>query len=730
MKTPKVPRATIPLGKRALAALCAVSLIGDPLHAGSAFMPPEPVRRTPPPPPAPIKPAPIRPPKRVCTASGTVTIRPGNDGYDELRKCVRSLDALRSKIEEWGTVTISAPVAVIEAGAFEIPAEILTPADMFTKVLAERNASVFQSTERLIRNSFSATLKPTVSTNVVTTDETGKLTSTKTTTTSDNTPSDASLAGDTDLSKLGPNAAVNPFTGLTNMTAPSMTVMDAQQQTDNNLMQQRIFSQLGKNHGIKGHSTVLFCIVQVSCNPGWRTKESYIGDCSSSLEYYNISTKEHLPQGEQRAPKVFSVLPLMDAHTVEMANSQRDVTSLAIQLAGSMAAHGVNINAKNLFEFVKRYSRDMRSVTPMPVVNSYSSGATFGFRFSPSFQALRDPAQKNTKAANVLLPRSFPALITVVLEDVDVDFAARRLTPNKEYDRNASKDNLPFGFAINTHTSTRWYLKDRPQNWELQKWLFSRTRRDTASLEVGMAEHLAEFYNAKACLKDFDLHSRRSQFSPIYDELRREVIDLESKGLGRDWPIPLEKDFFTKLAALEKSQQEQAAQALEKAGKKQTNEALDSANRRIAELNGALDTAHKELTERDIIHLKEENNLLRQLLKTGPRVAAVSEEVAVPPRPAPARIASEPPTVERPPGADEGQLRLDDILPLPEELNNRTFRAEPLPPLPPASAAAPRKPVARATSEPTLTPLPLKKAGLSALKPHLALERTTAPFHR
>jgi hypothetical protein len=115
----------------------------------------------------------------------------------------------------------------------------------------------------------------------------------------------------------------------------------------------------------------------------------------------------------------------MDAQTIEMANSQREVTQLAFQLATSLPAKGVNVNAKTLFQFVRQYARDLKSVTPIPVVNSYSTGKTFGFRFSPSFQALRDPAEKRSRAANVLLPTTFPALITVIIHEADFPFYRR-----------------------------------------------------------------------------------------------------------------------------------------------------------------------------------------------------------------------------------------------------------------------------------------------------------------
>src|SRR5262249_50314100 len=148
------------------------------------------------------------------------------------------------------------------------------------------------------------------------------------------------------------------------------------------------------------------------------------------------------------------------------------------------------------------------------------------------------------RAANVLLPRTFPALITVVIEEEDLraavlkgwsHAAVRTLDYNKD---------LPEGFAILTHISTRWYLKDHPPLWQLPRRLFTPMRRETCDFDVSMAENLAAFYAAKDLMRRDELDTTPYRFSPVYEELRREVIDLKSKGLGRDWPIPLEPKFL------------------------------------------------------------------------------------------------------------------------------------------------------------------------------------------
>jgi hypothetical protein len=359
---------------------------------------------------------------------------------------------------------------------------------------------------------------------------------------------------DTDTLSVPEAAAIAGLAGspeimalLSGWDKPKKSATQALREAQDNVVRQKIYHELSDPERIPSHTEVIFCIVQVSCNPGWRTKENYIADCSASLEYYNLCNKDTLSRSALRAPTVFSVLPLMDAQTVEMANSQREVTQLAFQLAASLPAKGVDVKAKDLFKFVKQYARDLRSITPIPVVNSYSSGGTFGFRFSPSYQALNDPAQKRARAANVLLPTTFPALITVILHHNDIRAAAREFKPG--YHWHGPQDPLPEGFSVMTHVSTRWYLKDRPPLANFFKRLVTPMKRDTSAIEVGAAKDVADFWQAKDLYKqraylvqteDGPARLDKSQvFDPVMEELRRSIIDLQSKGLGRSWPLDL-----------------------------------------------------------------------------------------------------------------------------------------------------------------------------------------------
>jgi len=490
-----------------------------------------------------------------------------------LREAVSALDRIRAKVEEWGVVTISEPVAVLDDTAFYVPSNIVAPEDLYKQATTEVEASSYQLNQTGFSNEATGNFSPLISmpgapnaapgSGTVVTTKPGA-TVTQTTNTTSKSPSAPAPTADaasipgipapaagapadqsgTNSAQSSQTLALLPdvatqlgslpqaFGIVPNAAAPTKGATEALREAEDNTIRQKIYTQMSYPKTIPGHAEVIFAIVQVSCNPGWRTKEHYTADCSANVEYYDLCNKQHLSRGEMRAPTVFSVLPLVDAQTVEMANSQRQITQLAVQLGASLPAHGVKVNVNDLMKFVRHYAKDMRTVTPIPVVNSYSSGSTFGFRFSPSFQAERDPAAKNSGAANVLLPTTFPALITVVMHYQDLEYAQQTLGAQQ--------------MGLLTHVSTRWYLKDRRPLWQLPMWLVTPMRRDTSAMEVNAAGDVQTVYNAKRIYyknskpdQSDDQNESDLKWSSRYDEMRREILALEAKGVGRDWPIPL-----------------------------------------------------------------------------------------------------------------------------------------------------------------------------------------------
>ena len=82
-----------------------------------------------------------------------------------------------------------------------------------------------------------------------------------------------------------------------------------------------------RNPDISGGYQVHFAIVQFSVNPGWRTQQNYVADCSATCSYIgsvppgdgkstaaeNSGTTDpmRIVRREGESPTVFSVLPLL-----------------------------------------------------------------------------------------------------------------------------------------------------------------------------------------------------------------------------------------------------------------------------------------------------------------------------------------------------------------------------------------------------------------------------------
>jgi hypothetical protein len=432
---------------------------------------------------------------------------------------VSALDRIRNKVEEWGVVTVSSPVAVMDSTAFYVPDNIVSAKELYDSAAQDIEGTATQETSVGVNNQLGVNATPLIGA-----PSSPDVSSSATTTTTSTASVSSSNGAELPPIATGSGVGLPTTSGTITVANAVKSIPERLREAEDNVLRQKIYSQMSYPKPLPGFNRIFFAIVQVSCNPGWRTQEHYIADGSASLEYYDTATRRHFPRSTESQPTVFSVLPLIDAQTIEMANSQREVTQLAFQLAASLPAKGVKIDAKELFQFVRQYAKEMRSVTPIPVVNSYSSGGTFGFRFSPSFQAMRNPAQKNSRAANVLLPTAFPALITVVMYEPDCQAV-------QKYCKEP---------AILAHVSTRWYLKDRPALWQIGSRLFTPMRRDTAELEMNAAEDIARVYAYKPAFRDAATAGYDDDaFDPMYEEMRREIIALEAKGLGHDCVIPL-----------------------------------------------------------------------------------------------------------------------------------------------------------------------------------------------
>lgn len=573
--------------------------------------------------------------------ASTVVIRTREDGSALIREATKALDSLHKKVEEWGMTTISAPIAVFEPGAFKVPDNFVSIPDMWKGAREDKQGTVDIRTSRTIENSLTASAtfvtspapKPVAPAGLTPPNVAGGQND-------KNAEKAAAEAEESALkaqaSEVAANSAVLQAKIAKNAAeaaaaeakvteakvaadakpgskSPVKSIAAAMREVQDNVVRQKIYSRMSNAQGIRNYNRVFFVIVQVSCNPGWRTKENYIADCSASMEYYDMCEGKSLSRAARREPTVFSVLPLVDAQTIEMSRTQKDMTQLMFDLTAALPANSVKLSARDVFTFVKTYARDLKTVTPIPVVNSYTSGGTFGFRFSPSFQAQSDPAAKQARTANVLLPTTFPALITVVVNERDLQVASQTFANNRMEKAPAGRK-LVHDMAIMAHMNTRWYIKDAGS---LLQRIFWPMKRDSAWREVGAADAVARTYRAKEDYKygdrdDYGALTRvgKGHFNSVYEELRREIIDLESKALGRSWPIPLHEDQDELVAAVKKQAKTNfAAESLEILGKIYQNDIItvyqlqgavlypdsDSTAEQRAEMQKKLDTARKTL---------------------------------------------------------------------------------------------------------------------------------------
>ena len=423
---------------------------------------------------------------------------------NKIDEASKYIHCLRQYLEEWGTVTMSSPVVMKVKGQFDFgndAASFLTPKEY---VQYEQTHTVGGSAvlnEAGVSSQTNAQVSPAPAATATTATTTPAATATQ-------TPAPVAVINNA-LSSATPALSNGLFQGTfgANVANPGRTAV---LQGINDKMTERILTTMANppyDKFVNPSYEIYFAIVQVSCNPGWRTRVNYVSDLSATCEYYD-STKQAVARNlPDKQPLVFSVLPLIDAQSLELSNSDHQLTSLAAQINASYPAYGLSILGQELISFVHRNQRDVLTRTPVTVTNSYANKHTFGFRMAPSLTALRDPAARHSGTANVLQSTSFPVLVTVIVQ---------RSSPNNVYD------------SIVTHVTHRWIINERPPlpQWyrrlalPLRREKFAQRRETTASLiklrNLLTDTNQPESYPQNSVPSDFAL-------------LRNELLDLEAK---------------------------------------------------------------------------------------------------------------------------------------------------------------------------------------------------------
>jgi hypothetical protein len=110
-------------------------------------------------------------------------------------------------------------------------------------------------------------------------------------------------------------------------------------------------------------------------------------------------------------PTVAAVSPMTETQVLDIGNSYRKQSSIALDLAGALEGAGDKRSAQILAEYAKQLQNDAITRTPQNLVTGYSVGSLFGYQIGPSFTANGSLSSRKGKSDDILQRQSFPALL-------------------------------------------------------------------------------------------------------------------------------------------------------------------------------------------------------------------------------------------------------------------------------------------------------------------------------
>jgi hypothetical protein len=306
---------------------------------------------------------------------------------------------------------------------------------------------------------------------------------------------------------------------------------------------------------------VIFGIVQVTCLPGYRTRKGYSAQINFTLEYAGVPRTplkreetmqfpglDRIPQRSatgtsdglfltpksvidrgtsggpmgfrptvlargRTVPSVHSVLPLLDAQTFDLQRSDRAQLALAALIQAVAPVQGMQVDLDNLTNYIRREQRDLETRNAIPLVTSYTDGNIFGFQIEPQIQALGNPTERRAKPASVLHPVTFPALVTVIVDD-SVLAALTASYPNVDW------------YNLSVQVDSRWI--DMDPFWRASpSTLFIDER-----FEVTERAKLARLIDRAAERLSRDTSDRREQNAREQNAMVARLEQLESQVLA------------------------------------------------------------------------------------------------------------------------------------------------------------------------------------------------------
>lgn len=163
---------------------------------------------------------------------------------------------------------------------------------------------------------------------------------------------------------------------------------------------------------------LFFCPVIVSVQPGYETRGAFQADITVSVDLARRNNGGQLEFLSEQFPhssppiQVAGVFPAIDSQVLELANSRRQLYSMAFQLS----LLGFGSQANFFLDFAEKLEQDAQTQTALTVGSAYTIGSSaFGFRVEPKFVASKNPAALRTKPGDILESKTFPAMAVLLV---------------------------------------------------------------------------------------------------------------------------------------------------------------------------------------------------------------------------------------------------------------------------------------------------------------------------
>ena len=283
-------------------------------------------------------------------------------------------------------------------------------------------------------------------------------------------------------------------------------------------------------------------VLSVSVRPGRETYRGYLGEVDVFVEYGRKGADGTMHRGTGH-PLSFVVSPIADSQVLDLRTSLRKQLSFAflLEILAPQASGALSS------EFFERLEQDAATLSSLNTVVGYSNaGRSFGWRFSPAFFAQADPADDETKPANILKPQSFPALVLIQASTDDIakgrggkiEATSENVCPNPEV--NFDRCDPPYTHLIVKQTS-RWLRAPAPgddSSWVPFSGEWSRFMRPRLDEQI-VADWGIRLWRARKQLSK--AKSKTAGGHPYaINSLAKRLNMLEANSVGSDVFFPIQ----------------------------------------------------------------------------------------------------------------------------------------------------------------------------------------------